>query len=219
MKKLFLFSFFIVLFYGCKDEDTTPPLITLNGSAEAEYSLGSDFEYLDVTATDETDGEVPVTLSHNVNKNKVGNYTITYRAVDKAGNMASATRSIKYNVSKLIGTYNMNNSTSTIVIAVDNVFDQLAFVRLLGNENDAEFFENVILSVDNNLFTLSQEYSYTTFRQGDEIVVSLISAGEILYEEVSGNWKITEMTFIIEELNRHTQQKEQKVVTINFTKL
>ncbi|MBC8009230.1 MAG: DUF5011 domain-containing protein [Burkholderiales bacterium] len=69
--------------------DTTPPVITLNGSASVPVSWGSGYTDAGATATDDVDASVSVQLSGTVNPAKPGIYTLTYTATDLAGNAAT----------------------------------------------------------------------------------------------------------------------------------
>ena len=66
--------------------DTTPPVITLTGSALVTHELGS--TYTDAGAT--ADGGETVTTSGTVNVNTAGTYTLTYSAADAAGIAATS---------------------------------------------------------------------------------------------------------------------------------
>jgi surface protein len=79
-------------------EDTTAPVITLNGESEITIELNSVYSELAATATDDTDGDVEVTISGEVNTSEIGTYTITYTASDTASNTATATRTVNVNV-------------------------------------------------------------------------------------------------------------------------
>ena len=72
--------------------DTIPPVITLNGAAEVTLRYGNGFTET-VTATDNVDGEVPVTIDGSV-RTDPGDYTLTYTATDAFGNTATATRTV-----------------------------------------------------------------------------------------------------------------------------
>jgi len=72
------------------DKDKTAPVITLNGSNPTIVELGG--SYSEAGATADT-GEV-VTASGSVNTSAVGVYTITYTAIDRAGNTGTATRTV-----------------------------------------------------------------------------------------------------------------------------
>src|SRR5690554_270643 len=73
-------------------EDTTKPVIT--GAKDINYTIGdAEPSYLDgVSATDDVDGEVDVTVdTTNVNLAVKGVYNITYTAIDNAGNKEEVT--------------------------------------------------------------------------------------------------------------------------------
>ena len=74
--------------------DTTPPVITLKGDNPVILTVGDTYVEPGATATDDRDGNVSVTVSGNVDTKTPGKYTVTYRAVDAAGNDASATRTV-----------------------------------------------------------------------------------------------------------------------------
>ena len=65
--------------------DTTPPVITLNGSPSVALLFGG--AYTEENAT--SDGEETVTISGTVDVNTAGVYTLTYSASDAVGNAAA----------------------------------------------------------------------------------------------------------------------------------
>ena len=67
--------------FGDEDKDSTPPVITLNGSNPTVVELGD--VYVEAGATADT-GEL-VSVSGSVNTNAVGTYTLTYTAIDDWG--------------------------------------------------------------------------------------------------------------------------------------
>ena len=75
--------------------DTTPPTITLNGANPMEVAKGTTYTEAGATAIDDVNGAVTVTITGNVDVNRVGTYTITYKAIDSAGNEATSTRTVK----------------------------------------------------------------------------------------------------------------------------
>ena len=74
-------------------QDTTPPVVTLNGEATINHEQGTNFTDLGASATDDTDGNVNVTTTGEVGS-AAGIYTLTYTASDAAGNSATATRQV-----------------------------------------------------------------------------------------------------------------------------
>ena len=76
-------------------EDVTAPV--LNGvPSEPIYIKLNDTEYAlpEVTAVDDYDGKVDVTVVGEVKRDAEGTYTVTYTATDKAGNTANATLTV-----------------------------------------------------------------------------------------------------------------------------
>lgn len=74
--------------------DTTPPTITLNGSASDTMNVFTTYNDPGATAVDPHDGSIPVVISSSINSAVAGTYTVTYTATDAAGNSASTTRSV-----------------------------------------------------------------------------------------------------------------------------
>ena len=76
--------------------DTTPPQITLNGDSEITLDVGDDFSAPGYTAIDDHDDVVNVMVTglETVDTSVAGVYTITYTAVDSAGNTQIVTRKI-----------------------------------------------------------------------------------------------------------------------------
>jgi hypothetical protein len=74
--------------------DTTPPVITLTGPAAITIEAGSSYTEAGVAAYDVVSGAVPVTTTGSVNAMVPGTYTVTYTAVDAAGNTVSVVRTV-----------------------------------------------------------------------------------------------------------------------------
>jgi endo-1,4-beta-xylanase len=69
--------------------DTTPPLITANGSLNTTVECHTSYTDAGATALDACVGPVPVSSSSNVDVNTVGTYAVSYNASDNAGNPAA----------------------------------------------------------------------------------------------------------------------------------
>jgi hypothetical protein len=131
------------LITGCSKDDTSAPVISLNGSSSVTSVLNTAYTDPGATATDDEDGAITVTSSGTVNKDKVGTYVITYSAIDKAGNQASATRSVRvYNEGETFaGTYNVVDSIVgtalvypyTQTISVDSTVNKKIHFNKFGN--------------------------------------------------------------------------------------
>jgi hypothetical protein len=73
--------------------DTTAPEVTVTGDNPATTELGADYEDAGATATDAS-GTVEVVTTGTVDKDTVGEYTLTYTATDASGNAGTATRTV-----------------------------------------------------------------------------------------------------------------------------
>ena len=71
-----------------------PPVITINGRTPVSIIQFSSYVDAGATATDDVDGAVMVSVAGTVDTDTVGSYTITYTAIDSAGNSATATRTV-----------------------------------------------------------------------------------------------------------------------------
>lgn len=103
----YAFDFFIVavliVLLSC-NKDSNPPVITVLGSnpyIHCIIQLQDTIiynEYIDegATASDEEDGDLTASISStsNVNIQQIGTYQINYSVKDKAGNQATATRTV-----------------------------------------------------------------------------------------------------------------------------
>ena len=70
-------------------QDTTPPVLTLNGSAELTLECHAQFVDPGATAVDLCAGNLTVTVTGSVDTGAPGDYTLTYSASDPAGNAAT----------------------------------------------------------------------------------------------------------------------------------
>lgn len=71
--------------------DTTPPELTLVGSASVTLTRGSTYTDAGATAADNIDGDITgnISTSNTVNSNVPGTYTVTYAVSDSTGNAAT----------------------------------------------------------------------------------------------------------------------------------
>ena len=72
-------------------EDTTPPVITLDGNNPMKITVGDTFTDPGATAFDAVDGDltVAIAVSGTVDTNQVGTYTLTYEVSDAVGHAAT----------------------------------------------------------------------------------------------------------------------------------
>jgi len=76
------------------NSDNVAPTIELNGDAHIIIKKGSTYTDAGATAEDDIDGDVTVTTDGTVNAGILGTYTITYKAIDNAGNEKKKTRTV-----------------------------------------------------------------------------------------------------------------------------
>ena len=74
--------------------DITAPVITLNKNTSMTIALGDAYVEAGVTATDNVDSNVSVTITGNVDTGAVGEYLITYSSTDAAGNSSEVIRTV-----------------------------------------------------------------------------------------------------------------------------
>ncbi len=72
--------------------DTTPPVITVQGTNPLSLTVGTAYTDAGATCTDNTDTSCTVVSTGSVNTATAGSYTITYTATDAAGNASSKAR-------------------------------------------------------------------------------------------------------------------------------
>ena len=68
--------------------DLTKPIIYMRGISPVNVELGAVYDDAGATADDNIDGPLPVTTNNPVNTDLEGTYTVTYDAMDAAGNAA-----------------------------------------------------------------------------------------------------------------------------------
>ena len=73
---------------GVVVQDTTGPVITLNGKSSVVHEAGEEYKDLGASASDVVDSKVKVNTSGVVLANTPGDYVISYTAVDSSGNEA-----------------------------------------------------------------------------------------------------------------------------------
>ena len=93
-------------------QDTTAPVITLNGEVNLTLFQGGTYTELGASAIDNMDGDVTVTVNSSVDTSTEGTYTIRYSATDRSGNKAEATRTVNVVIPQLVSLILESNATS-----------------------------------------------------------------------------------------------------------
>ena len=101
-----------------KDKDA--PKIEINGGEEMYVSVGDNFTDPGIKVVDNCDGEIKdVKKEGGVDTNKVGDYSITYKASDKAGNEAKATRRVIVSNGVIYLTFDDGPNSGTTEVILD----------------------------------------------------------------------------------------------------
>ena len=98
-----------------EDDDITAPVITISGANPLTLQKGSSYTYGYATAQDDVDGSLTVNNRGTVNTNAIGIYTVTYRAIDAAGN-----QSFKDHVVNIVNQTSTDNTPPVITISGAN---------------------------------------------------------------------------------------------------
>jgi DNA/RNA endonuclease G (NUC1) len=126
--------------------DQTAPVVTLAGAAEINLTVGSTYVEAGATALDAVDGVRSVTVSGAVNTAAAGVYTVTYTAVDAAGNRGTATRTVTVSVpaapvltasgtpAALETVYGMASTVTTFGLAATNLVSPVTVTAPTGFE-------------------------------------------------------------------------------------
>lgn len=92
--------------------DTKPPVIS--GVSNKEITIGDEINLLDgITAQDELDGQLEVTITGEVNKTKAGEYVIKATATDKSGNVAEEEFKVTVKEKKIVTPTPSPNTSSS----------------------------------------------------------------------------------------------------------
>ncbi|HPO14414.1 MAG TPA: DUF5011 domain-containing protein [Candidatus Hydrogenedentes bacterium] len=103
-------------------QDTTPPVITMNGPSPISVECHTSYTDAGATALDACDDEVAVDIAREVDVTNPGSYMITYDAVDTAGNNASQTFRI-VNVVDTIAPIIVLNGPSTVEVNLEDNYN------------------------------------------------------------------------------------------------
>ncbi len=180
--------------------DKTPPAIILTGG-DMELPLGTTYIEPGVIAEDDADGVIyNVVSTNNIDKTKVGSYTVNYSVKDKAGNTSTKSRKVNYTATLLAGYYNVSttpnqSSYNTTVAFASSTYNKLIFSKFgVFPFNNDIYLSNMTILIDKNTYSILSENSYI-YPYGNKPVVT-ISPGTIEYTEgTSGQWIITSMTY------------------------
>lgn len=98
---------------SCGTEDLSTPVIVLEGDDPFIVELGDTYTDPGFTATDDEDGDVTANVivdDSDVNTEEIGEYSVEYAVTDAAGNVGTATRTVRVVMGKAdyLGTYQVS---------------------------------------------------------------------------------------------------------------
>ena len=129
-------------------DDTVGPVITLNGEAEINIEIGSQFVDLGATAYDEFEKvDTIVTSDSAVDTSKLGQYIITYKAIDSSRNITTAIR--KVNVVDTVPPEIILNGDTQVVIEAGQKYEELGAIGI--DKVDGNFKATVSGDVNTNI--------------------------------------------------------------------
>ena len=102
-------------------KDKESPVITLKGDSNIVLYVGSSYNEAGYSAHDNCDGDITskVEVVSNVDSSFVGNYTVTYKVVDGAGNESVVTRNVRV-VNRTVTQSNGGNGRGIIYLTFDD---------------------------------------------------------------------------------------------------
>lgn len=129
--------------------DTTPPVITLNGSATIDLLVGEPYTELGATATDNVDGDITANIvigGDTVNTSVAGTYVVTYNVSDAAGNAASqVTRTVNVIADTTPPVITLNGS-ATINLIVGQTYTELGATAT--DNMDGDLTSSIVIGGD-----------------------------------------------------------------------
>ena len=159
-----LFSGLILIMASCQETDDVPPVITLIGADSVVQVLNEPYIDQGATAIDETEGNISskIYIDNQVDENKVGEYLVTYKVVDEAGNEAQP-------VSRYVDVINLGSVYIGDYMLTENqvcpnqepcqyqvkvTIDSTLNYRLFFNTLVCDFGQEVYVDVDNETIIL-----------------------------------------------------------------
>ena len=190
----------------CPSDDTTPPVITLNGSSTIQLTVGDSWTDPGATATDETDGDLTssITVSGTVVTSTVGTYTLIYSVADAASNTASTTRVVIVNPAATSSIYFENGTckcpnatvgdSATIDGVVYTVVDNSTFQNQVDNGN-VNLCTTFVTNMSQAFTNKSNFNSNISFWDTSNVtnMSSMFSVASVFNQDIS-NWDTSSVT-------------------------
>ncbi len=169
--------------------DTTPPVISITGSASITLTVGDSYTDAGATATDDVSGDLTssIVTTNPVDTSTPGTYTVTYTVTDVASNTTSIGRIVTVNTAIAAG--------KTWV--PDDTFEQVLINLGLDDTLDNYVTTSNISSVTSLSFSSGQSISDPTGIQDFVSLTSLnITTANFTSIDLSKNLLLTSLTII-----------------------
>jgi hypothetical protein len=100
--------------------DRLAPNLSLNGDATVDIPAGQGWVDPGATAVDDIDGDISdkIEVSGTIDASSVGRHTISYNVADRAGNSATAVRTVNIGVNKGTGGSGGGGLAPTLIILI-----------------------------------------------------------------------------------------------------
>ncbi len=202
---IFILCGITLMVFSCSQSDDVPPILKLTGNDSVGHVLNEPYTDQGATAIDETDGTITknIFVDNTVNINKVGEYTVTYKVVDKAGNEAKPLerRVFVYNEGDVYaGYYNLTETqqypeNSICDYEIFITFDSTVNKRLIFDDFACNFGQPVYTDVADTVIVLPYQivndslFSWTLQGSGSITDTSMTIEYTVISDSINSLWK------------------------------
>lgn len=194
------------VFTNVDNDDLTPPITSLNGTAEMNLRLGNTFLDPLAFSIDAKEGFISnIIVSGSVNNNLIGDYTLSYYAMDSKGNISN-TVTRKVTVQNTAG---INFVSKDYLIKENGGSDTLS-ISLKDAPNSNVVLELSILGAGVSIQPSSFTFNSSNWNQNQTVMITSIDDHKV--SEITGKLKI-EVNKPLSESNYHVVEP----VFLNYT--
>lgn len=150
-----IFAFFgVALLTSCGENDDIPPVLTMNGADTLFHVLNDLYVDPGATATDDADGNLNnnIYIDNQVDEDRVGEYSVTYRVVDKSGNEASPVSRVVFVYNTGLSYYGDYNASENEVFPGQSVCTYPSYVWVDSTVNNRLVFLNHACDIKREIF-------------------------------------------------------------------
>jgi hypothetical protein len=144
--------------FSIKTNDTTAPIIVIKGDNPTRIQQGGLYVDRGANASDTKDSSVAVKTTGNVDTTQLGSQTITYTAIDKAGNKTQASREVIVDTKPERFSFEDATLSQTTVDPSGSTALNITFRNNKGNFSRITYHSYVFQTLDQ--ITLNQSITY-----------------------------------------------------------